>query len=99
MAFASSPLLLAELSKWCKEVEIEEAHAILLIGVPATTEVSCIEDAVQMVKALWRVRVRDLTVGPSPGTLLILCKCREVIDPAVFQLNYCFLRVKSHGRW
>ncbi|XP_039547076.1 paraneoplastic antigen Ma1 homolog [Pimephales promelas] len=82
MAFGSSPLLLAELSKWCKEVEIEEAHAILLIGVPATTEVAVIEDAVQTVKVFGRVRVRDSKVGPSPDTLVVLCECREVIDPA-----------------
>ncbi|KAK2852183.1 hypothetical protein Q7C36_007384 [Tachysurus vachellii] len=63
MAFESNTLLLAELSKWCKEAEIEEAHAILLLGVPATTQV-------------------DTKLGPSPGTLLILCECKEVIDPA-----------------
>ncbi|XP_067266693.1 uncharacterized protein [Chanodichthys erythropterus] len=82
MAVGSSPLLHAELSKWCKEAEIEETHAILLIGVPATTEVAIIEDTVQTVKVLGRVRVRDSKLGPSPGTLLVICECREVIDPA-----------------
>ncbi|KAK2840903.1 hypothetical protein Q7C36_012482 [Tachysurus vachellii] len=88
MAFESNPLLLAELSKWCKEAEIEEAHAILLLGVPATTEVSYIEDTVQTVKALGRVRVRDNKLGPSPDTLLILCECKEVIDPARFSKKF-----------
>lgn len=53
----------------------------MLVGVPSNTEVSYIEDTVQTVKALGRVRVRDTKLGPSPGTLLILCECKEVIDP------------------
>lgn len=69
-------------SKWYKEAEIEEAHAILVIGVPATTEVASIEDAVQTVKVFGRVCVKDSKLGPIPGTLLVLCECCEVVDPA-----------------
>ncbi|XP_048020954.1 paraneoplastic antigen Ma1 homolog [Megalobrama amblycephala] len=59
MAFARDPILLAELSKWCKEVDIEENHGILLIGVPAKTDVAFIEETVQTVKAFGRVQVID----------------------------------------
>ncbi len=81
MAFAQDPTLLAELSKWCKEKDIEENHGILLIGVPAQTDVMFIEETLQTVKAFGRVRVRDSRVGPSSSTILVLCECREVIDP------------------
>lgn len=81
MAFAQDPILLAELSKWCKEKEVEENHGILLIGVPAQTDVMFIEETLQTVKAFGRVRVRDSRSGPSSSTILVLCECREVIDP------------------
>lgn len=79
MAFARDPILLAELSKWCKEVD---NHGILLIGVPAKTDVAFIEETVQTVKAFGRVCVKDSRSGSSPNATLVLCECKEVIDPA-----------------
>lgn len=81
MAFKSDSLLSVELSNWCKEAVIEESHAIMLMGVPATTDVACIEEAVETIKAVGRVRVRDSKKGQNPDTVSILCECREVIDP------------------
>ncbi|XP_051991259.1 paraneoplastic antigen Ma2 [Xyrauchen texanus] len=81
MAFAQDSMLLAEFSKWCKEKDIEENHGLLLIGVPAQTDVMFIEETVQTVKSFGRVRVRDSRAGPSSSTILVLCECREVIDP------------------
>ncbi|XP_067264299.1 paraneoplastic antigen Ma1 homolog [Chanodichthys erythropterus] len=81
MAFHSNPFIQEELSHWCEEAIVNEKHALLLLGVPANTDVSQIEEAVQRVKALGRVCVRDTKVGPSPSSLIVLCECCEVIDP------------------
>lgn len=81
MAFHSNPFIQEELSHWCEEAIVNEKHALLLLGVPVNTDVSQIEETVQRVKALGRVRVRDTKVGPSPSSLIVLCECREVIDP------------------
>ncbi|KAL0151367.1 hypothetical protein M9458_053361 [Cirrhinus mrigala] len=82
MAFGQDPVLLAELSKWCKDVNIDEKHGILLIGVPAKNDVAFIEETAQAVKAFGRVRVRDSRVGPTPNASLVLSECREVINPS-----------------
>nr|XP_055033931.1 uncharacterized protein LOC129422186 [Misgurnus anguillicaudatus] len=80
MSFRNNPLLQTELASWCSEVGIDPSHALLLTGVPATTEVAQIEEAAQSVKAFGRVRVRDNRHGPTSTTLFVLCECREVID-------------------
>ena len=59
MVFKQYPLLLAELSEWCEEITVAENHALLVIGFLANTEVADIENTVQTIKALGRVRVRD----------------------------------------
>ncbi|KAK2865790.1 hypothetical protein Q7C36_001846 [Tachysurus vachellii] len=80
MFFRTNPLFQTELTSWCSEVGIDPRHALLLTGVPATTEVAQIEEAAQSVKAFGRVHVRDTRHGPTPATLLVLCECREIID-------------------
>lgn len=97
MAFKSDSLLSVELSNWCKEAVIEESHAIMLMGVPATTDVACIEEAVETIKAVGRVRVRDSKKGQSPDTVLILCECREVIDPTRIPAE--LLRAEGEETW
>lgn len=97
MAFKSDSLLSVELSNWCKEAVIEESHAIMLMGVPATTDVACIEEAVETIKAVGRVRVRDSKKGQSPDTVLILCECREVIDPTRIPAE--LLRAEGGETW
>ncbi|XP_030630695.1 paraneoplastic antigen Ma1 homolog [Chanos chanos] len=81
MALGSSSVLQGELVNWCKEAQIDTDHALLLIGAPVEVEVACIEDTVQTVKVLGRVRVRDTKIGPTATSLLVLCECREKIDP------------------
>ncbi|XP_047657083.1 paraneoplastic antigen Ma1 homolog [Tachysurus fulvidraco] len=80
MSFRSNPLFQTELTSWCSEVGIAPSHALLLTGVPATTEVAKIEEAAQSVKSFGRVRVRDTRHGLNSTTLLVLCESREVVD-------------------
>ncbi|XP_043118325.1 paraneoplastic antigen Ma1 homolog [Puntigrus tetrazona] len=74
--------LQTELDKWCQKAIVDQKHAVLLLDVPADLEVAKIEETVQIVKALGRVRVRDYKEGPTPGFLHVLCECREVVDSA-----------------
>lgn len=73
---------LRELCSWSADEKIDPQHAILLVGVPADTDVAFIEDTVQTVKVFGRVRARATKEGTVPGTLLVLCECREKICPA-----------------
>lgn len=97
MAFKSDLLLSVELSNWCNEAVIEESHAIMLMGVPATTDVACIEEALESIKAVGRVRVRDSKKGQNPDTVSILCECHEVTDPT--RIPAKFLRAKGEEPW
>ncbi|XP_067293892.1 uncharacterized protein [Pseudorasbora parva] len=80
MALANDPCLQAELTRWCKDVAIDETHALMLLNVPVHTEVAEIEEVMEAVKALGRVRVRDTREGPTSTSLLVLCECRHAID-------------------
>ncbi|XP_052387224.1 uncharacterized protein LOC127934090 [Carassius gibelio] len=75
-------VLQAELDNWCQKAIIDQKHAVLLLGVPADVEGPLIEETMQTVKALGRVRVRDCKEGLTPGFLLVLCECKEVVDPS-----------------
>ncbi|KAL0198818.1 hypothetical protein M9458_007358, partial [Cirrhinus mrigala] len=81
MALRKDPSLQAELISWCKEAGIDESHALMLINVPAHTDVAAIEEIMEAVKVLGRVRVRDTREGPTSRFLLVLCECKQVIDP------------------
>ncbi len=74
------PSLQAELTSWCKDVGIEEKHAVMLFNVPANTEVAVIEDVMQAVKVLGRICVRDTREGPTSHTMLVLCECKQAAD-------------------
>jgi len=81
MALTKDYSLQAELANWCKDLSIEETHALMLLNVPVHTEVAEIEEVMEAVKALGRVRVRDTKEGPTSHYLLVLCECRQAIDP------------------
>ncbi len=59
---------------------IHETHAVMLFNVPADTEVAVIEDVMQAVKVLRRIRVRDTREGPTSHTMLVLCECKQTVD-------------------
>lgn len=97
MASKNDSLLAAELSNWCKEAVIEESHAIMLMGVPATTDVACNEEAVKTIKVVGRVRVRDSKKRQSPDTVSVLCERHEVIDP--IRIPAELLRAEGEETW
>ncbi len=51
-----------------------------MFNVPADTEVAVIEDVMQAVKVLGRIRVRDTREGPTTHTMLVLCECKQAVD-------------------
>ncbi len=79
MALGTHPSLQAEVTSWCKDVGIHETHAVMLFNVPADTEVAVIEDVMQAVKVLGRIRVRDTREGPTSHTMLVLCECKQTV--------------------
>lgn len=69
---------------------IDQKHAVLLLGVPADVGVALIEETIQTVKALGRVR--------TPGFLLVLCECKEVRIPTFKDLfRYCSYSNRGRG--
>jgi len=82
MALTKDSSLQAELANWCKDASIEETHALKLLTVPVHSEVAEIKEVMmKAVKVLGRVRVRDTKEGPTSQYLLVLCECRQAIDP------------------
>ncbi len=51
------PFLQTRLDDWCQKAIVDQKHTVILLGVPADLEVAHIEETVQAVKALGRVRV------------------------------------------
>ncbi len=80
MALRKDPSLQTELISRCKDVGVDESHALMLINVPVHTEVAEMEEVMETVKALGRVRVKDTREGPTSLSLLVLCECRQAID-------------------
>lgn len=80
MALRKDPSLQAELTKWCEAASIDSTHALILLNVPVYTEVAEIEDVMETVKALGRVRVRDTREGPTAQSMMVLCECRQATD-------------------
>jgi len=94
MAFAQDPMLLGELSKWCKEKDIEEKRGLLIIGVPTQTDVMFIEETVQTLKSFGRVRVRDQVLVLFWGSV----NAEKLLIQLEFQQNYCLLLERKLGR-
>uniref|UniRef100_A0AAR2LNH2 Paraneoplastic antigen Ma-like N-terminal domain-containing protein n=1 Tax=Pygocentrus nattereri TaxID=42514 RepID=A0AAR2LNH2_PYGNA len=66
------------LRNWCRGEGLDIKHVFMLIGVPEDTDVAYIEETMQSIKALGRVRVRELnnvfviSVGFSIPVLFLL---------------------------
>lgn len=75
------PELVKELKGWCRGEMLHEQHALLVI-VPEDVEISEIEDSLQAVKSLGRVRVRGRIYNAKLDSLTVLCECKEEVDPS-----------------
>lgn len=81
MASQIDSQLAAKLNTWCQETGLDPKHSFVLFDVPTETEQADIEETAQTVKAFGRVRVKDLKSDTQTGRNLVLCECREVVQP------------------
>uniref|UniRef100_A0A3P8RUW1 CCHC-type domain-containing protein n=1 Tax=Amphiprion percula TaxID=161767 RepID=A0A3P8RUW1_AMPPE len=70
--------LAAELKRWCRGEGLDEAKALMAL-VPEDAEIDVIEETIQTIKCLGRVRVRGRLFYTSLNCLLVLCECKEDI--------------------
>uniref|UniRef100_A0A672F8S9 CCHC-type domain-containing protein n=1 Tax=Salarias fasciatus TaxID=181472 RepID=A0A672F8S9_SALFA len=70
------------LSKWCRGEAIDESHALLTV-VPENTEIAVVEETLQTIKCLGRVRVRGLILGDTEKDMLVLCESREAVTTEI----------------
>ncbi|XP_049320366.1 60S ribosomal protein L38 isoform X1 [Astyanax mexicanus] len=71
---------MAQLHHWCKGEGINPENALLVKDIPDDTEVSFIEETLESVKTLGRVRVRGRMYDPQLESLTVLCECREKVN-------------------
>lgn len=69
--------LVSELKGWCHGEGLDEAHAVMVI-IPEDVN-SVIEETVQSVKSLGRVRVRGRTFNLRRNQCYVLCECKEEV--------------------
>nr|XP_023659188.1 uncharacterized protein LOC111839473 [Paramormyrops kingsleyae] len=74
--------LALELRGWCRGLEINEAHSLLVVipdseSVPANEQ---IEEIVQSIKCLGRVRVRGQAFSSELNSALVVCECKERVQ-------------------
>lgn len=81
---------MAQLRHWCKGEGINPANAILVKDVPEDAEVSLMEETLQTIKALGRVKVRGRMYDPQTQSLTVLCECREVVNAKAIPLDVLF---------
>lgn len=76
----AQPGEMAQLKNWCVGEGIDLAKALLLKDVPPEAEVNTIEETLQTIKALGRVKVRGRMFDPHSQSLTVLCECREKVN-------------------
>ncbi|KAL6491410.1 hypothetical protein MHYP_G00017550 [Metynnis hypsauchen] len=70
--------LVLELKGWCQGESVDEAHAVLVLMQEDVTA-AVIEETMQTVKSLGRVRVRGRTLSLRQNRFLVLCECKEAV--------------------
>lgn len=70
--------LKAELKGWCRGEALGEAHAVMVI-IQEDVPTDVIEETMQTVKSLGRVRVRGRTINLQHNKYHVLCECREEV--------------------
>ncbi|XP_059354029.1 paraneoplastic antigen Ma2 homolog [Carassius carassius] len=68
--------LISELKRWCRGEGLDEAHGLMVI-VPPDVEIAHIEEVVQTIKCLGRVRVRGRMFDTTLSSLMVLCETKE----------------------
>lgn len=70
-----------QIRHWCKGEGLHPEYAIMVKGVAEDTTNKAIEETLQSIKVLGRVRVRGRIYDPKYGNLTVLCECKERINP------------------
>ncbi|XP_067275536.1 paraneoplastic antigen Ma1 homolog [Pseudorasbora parva] len=78
---------MAQLKNWCVGEGIDLVKALLVKDVPPETDVGFIEETLQTVKVLGRVRVRGRMYDPQSQSLTVLCECRENVKADTIPLD------------
>ncbi|XP_029112729.1 paraneoplastic antigen Ma1 homolog [Scleropages formosus] len=78
---------MAELRNWCRGEAINPEYALLVKDIPEDAEITLVEETLQSIKALGRVRVRGRTYDPQTQHLMALCECRERVNVKAIPLD------------
>ncbi|XP_073711544.1 paraneoplastic antigen Ma2-like [Misgurnus anguillicaudatus] len=78
---------MAQLKNWCIGEGMDPVKALLVKDVPPETEVGFIEDTLQTIKALGRVKVRGRMYDSQSQSLTVLCECREKVNADAIPLD------------
>ncbi|RVE74755.1 hypothetical protein OJAV_G00024770 [Oryzias javanicus] len=78
---------MAQLKNWCIGEGLDPVKALLVKDVPPDADVGFIEETLQTIKALGRVKVRGRMYDPQSQSLTVLCECREQVNTAAIPLD------------
>lgn len=90
MAQSPSPQLFTDLRRWCEQVGVDPAKALILSDVPTEAAVADIVESLECVKVFGRVRYKERALVSECD--VILCECRNPVDsktapPEIFPIN------------
>ncbi|XP_063075269.1 uncharacterized protein LOC134465509 [Engraulis encrasicolus] len=88
--------LISELKGWCRGEELDEAHAVMVL-IPHEVNITAVEETMQTVKCLGRVRVRGRIFSMRHNRFLVLCECKEVVRKETVPSEV--LAVDDGGAW
>ena len=71
--------LVSELKRWCRGEGLDETHALMTI-VPEEVEISEVEETLETIKSLGRVRVRGRNFSARLNQRMVLCESRETVN-------------------
>ena len=97
MAHSSNPQLVAELHKWCEDVNVDSVNALTLSNVPTEAVVADITESLEAVKVLSRVRYKSKQFVSQLQQDMILFECQNPVDQQL-PLRSTPLMVESHGK-
>lgn len=88
--------LVSELKGWCRGEALDEAHAVMVL-IQEDVDPSAIEETMQTVKCLGRVRVRGRIFNSQLNRYLVLCECKEVVKDEIVPFEV--LPIYGGGPW
>ncbi len=88
--------LVSDLKGWCRGEALDEAHAVMVLT-REDVDPSAIEETMQTVKCLGRVRVRGRTFNSQLNRYLVLCECKEVVKGEIVPIEV--LPICGGGPW